>query len=303
MARLTDCVDLITFVLAACLEQRSTRRADASSTESTDSFDASHSPIASTLDFVTRVVESTGASSCVFVTALVYIQRLKERAPHHAPTPKSVQNLFLTAVVLAIKFHEDVFFSNSFYASLGGMSVEELNKKELLFLSSIDFNLYVSETEFVFAEHMVVTDACESCIGPALAPHLERAGLWIPKASRLNVNWSVPSPSAPFVSTIYGNSPFASSYFKKVARRLAGQTASDESDDVDRAVVRRGGSLWTPDLSGTSGMSVAPAFNSFDGVYMAPCAEPELHDVEDEESYECHAVRMLDLEYCATTAF
>lgn len=303
MARLTSCTDLITFVLAACLESRSTRRAEAPPVQVSDSFDASHNSAASTLDFVTRVVENTSASACVFVTALIYMQRLGDWSPQYATTVKNLQNVFLAAVVLAIKFHDDLFYSNSYYASLGGISVEELNKNELLFLSAIDYKLYVSDTEFVFAEHTIVTEACESCMGPTLAPHLERAGMWIPQSSRAITKQSFASFETPCISGVCGNSPFASTYFSRVSQRLASLSASDtglSGQAYGPADLHE--MLMTPPATFAPALSV-PAFNSFDGVYLAPCADTEQPDTEDEEVYECHAVRMLDLEYCAMQAF
>lgn len=51
-------------------------------------------------------------------------------------------------MIIAIKYNEDDYFDNNFYAKVGGVSRKEIDKLEYEFLSLIDFNLYVSEEVF-----------------------------------------------------------------------------------------------------------------------------------------------------------
>ena len=51
-------------------------------------------------------------------------------------------------MIIAIKYNEDDYFDNTFYAKVGGVSRKEIDKLEYEFLSLIDFNLYVSEEVF-----------------------------------------------------------------------------------------------------------------------------------------------------------
>ena len=50
--------------------------------------------------------------------------------------------------MLAAKFFDDVYYTNAFYAEVGGISVEELNVLEVDFLCKIRFNLFVTPQEF-----------------------------------------------------------------------------------------------------------------------------------------------------------
>ena len=52
-------------------------------------------------------------------------------------------------MLVAIKYNEDDYFSNSFYAKVGGVTKKEIDTLEYEFLSLIDFNLYVSEELFI----------------------------------------------------------------------------------------------------------------------------------------------------------
>ena len=50
----------------------------------------------------------------------------------------------MNSVVLAAKTFDDNFYTNTHYAKVGGIPVEELNCLELDFLFNINFSLYVS---------------------------------------------------------------------------------------------------------------------------------------------------------------
>ena len=49
----------------------------------------------------------------------------------------------LTAILSAIKYNEDDFYSNTYYAKVGGISLQEINNLESEFLSLINFNLWI----------------------------------------------------------------------------------------------------------------------------------------------------------------
>jgi hypothetical protein len=72
------------------------------------------------------------------------------RATGHSPNVLSVHRLLLTSVVVALKSHFDIFYSNSYYAQVGGIPVTELNKLEKAFLDGLHFSAMASLQE-VFA--------------------------------------------------------------------------------------------------------------------------------------------------------
>lgn len=50
--------------------------------------------------------------------------------------------------MVSIKFLEDDYFSNSYYAKIGGIKLSELNHIEASFLKLIDFDIFIKEKEF-----------------------------------------------------------------------------------------------------------------------------------------------------------
>ncbi len=49
----------------------------------------------------------------------------------------------MASVIVAIKYNEDDYYSNVFYAKVGGLSLEEVNFLEYEFLKLIDFEVFV----------------------------------------------------------------------------------------------------------------------------------------------------------------
>lgn len=50
----------------------------------------------------------------------------------------------LTSILIGIKYHEDEYYKNEYYAKVGGISLKEINKLESEYLSLIGYNLYVN---------------------------------------------------------------------------------------------------------------------------------------------------------------
>ncbi|CCE62265.1 hypothetical protein TPHA_0C01090 [Tetrapisispora phaffii CBS 4417] len=59
----------------------------------------------------------------------------------------NIHRLIITAVTVSTKFFSDLFYSNSRYARVGGISLQELNHLELQFLILCDFQLMISVEE------------------------------------------------------------------------------------------------------------------------------------------------------------
>ena len=90
-----------------------------------------------------RISKYSKASASVLLLAFVYIDRIRT-SENFILTRLNVHRIFITAVLLATKFYDDEVFKNSFYASLGGVTVKELNILEIDLLNMLKFSLVVS---------------------------------------------------------------------------------------------------------------------------------------------------------------
>ncbi len=59
-----------------------------------------------------------------------------------------IYRLSFTAMVVAIKFFDDIYYMNSLYAKIGGISTKELNFLEISFLKMIRYDLLVNRDTF-----------------------------------------------------------------------------------------------------------------------------------------------------------
>ncbi|KAF4689402.1 mitochondrial peripheral inner membrane protein, partial [Perkinsus olseni] len=67
----------------------------------------------------------------------------------------NVHRLVLTALTVAAKFHDDIYYSNAFYARVGGVSVAELNTLELTLLKMMDWQCFVPTEEYQMYERSI----------------------------------------------------------------------------------------------------------------------------------------------------
>ena len=59
--------------------------------------------------------------------------------------PYNIHRIILGCLLLAIKYNEDIYFTNAHYAKVGGISLQELNFLENSSFKLLDFNLYISD--------------------------------------------------------------------------------------------------------------------------------------------------------------
>jgi len=89
------------------------------------------------------------------VMALVYLERLFKLHPEFALTPLNIHKVTATAITIAAKYHEDHRRTQSFYASVCGISAAELSTLEAIFLQLLEWKMYVSKSEF--EEYLVLS--------------------------------------------------------------------------------------------------------------------------------------------------
>eukprot|EP00920_Eleutheroschizon_duboscqi_P020071 GHVT01047874.1.p1 GENE.GHVT01047874.1~~GHVT01047874.1.p1 ORF type:complete len:822 (-),score=136.38 GHVT01047874.1:1087-3552(-) len=99
-------------------------------------------------DYVERLHRYFYCPGECFVLALVYVGRLFKQYPELQLNILNFHRLFFTALVVAVKFGEDEYYSNAFYSKVGGVPLHELNTLEIAFLSLIQFDLYVASCEY-----------------------------------------------------------------------------------------------------------------------------------------------------------
>ncbi len=98
-------------------------------------------------NYLGRLVKYTQAESSTLIAMLIYIDRLCE-INNFIINSFNVYKIIFFSLVIAIKYNEEESFGNKYLAKVGGLSLNEMNLLELIYLNLIDFNLYVSDEVF-----------------------------------------------------------------------------------------------------------------------------------------------------------
>jgi hypothetical protein len=110
-------------------------------------FDSSKFPRISISDYLQRLKKFAHFDTA-FVIALIYIDRLLAADSNFAVTQRNVHRLLIACTTVAEKYFSDVFYSNTYYASVGGVCLEELNQLEVTLLCALMWRLGVSREEY-----------------------------------------------------------------------------------------------------------------------------------------------------------
>ncbi|KAL8430432.1 hypothetical protein Efla_005222 [Eimeria flavescens] len=105
-------------------------------------------PAISLSDYVLRLARFFQCSEECFVLTLIYVDRLLQGNSHIWLCPLNVHRLAVTALMLAVKFADDTFYSNAYYAKVGGLPVKEINYLEATLLRLLRFRLHVLPWEY-----------------------------------------------------------------------------------------------------------------------------------------------------------
>lgn len=73
----------------------------------------------------------------------MYLDRYNMTEPEFVLSRHNVHRILLTCLMLAVKFHDDVYFDNQTFQKAGGVHLHLLSEYELEVFSKIGYNCYV----------------------------------------------------------------------------------------------------------------------------------------------------------------
>jgi hypothetical protein len=110
-------------------------------------FDSSQVPEISVYDYLARLKAYTKSDTSLLM-AIIYIDRLLASDSNFTLTHLNVHRLFLTCATVAEKYINDIPYVNTHYATFGGVSLDELNRLEVILLYGLKWRLGVSPEEY-----------------------------------------------------------------------------------------------------------------------------------------------------------
>lgn len=146
-----DFIDALGIVLARWVEEA----AISAKSEKVSQFHSTRAPAISIADYLKRIRKYFVCSDECFVMALVYVDRLSKMESSVPVCKLTVHRLLLISVMVAAKFHDDVYYSNKYYSKVGGISLKEVNALEAVFLKMMGWNVCVSGQEYELYHRLV----------------------------------------------------------------------------------------------------------------------------------------------------
>ncbi|PON61167.1 Cyclin [Parasponia andersonii] len=114
----------------------------------TQIFDCHETPDMTIQSYLERIFRYTRAGPSVYVVAYVYIDRFCQTNPGFRISARNVHRLLITTIMVASKYVEDMNYRNSYFARVGGLTTNELNKLEVEFLFLMGFKFHVNVSVF-----------------------------------------------------------------------------------------------------------------------------------------------------------
>uniref|UniRef100_A0A7S4QEV9 Cyclin n=2 Tax=Alexandrium monilatum TaxID=311494 RepID=A0A7S4QEV9_9DINO len=90
----------------------------------------------------------------------MYMDRVvNNHRPEFTICSLNIHRLLVTSIVLAAKFYDDIYYSNTFYAKVAGLRTKELNALEALLLKKLGWQLHVQPREYEqYRLHMMLVN-------------------------------------------------------------------------------------------------------------------------------------------------
>ena len=104
-------------------------------------------PSISIEDYLERIQFYTKCEEASLISSLIYIDRLSSIG-HIVLTSNNVHRILFCSILAGIKYNEDTYFKNDYYATVAGISEKELNKLEYHYMNAIKYSLYIDEEEY-----------------------------------------------------------------------------------------------------------------------------------------------------------
>jgi hypothetical protein len=125
-------------------------------------FFAPSAPEVSVVDYMARIMKFAPLSDELLIMSLIYLDRFMERNTDTLLSRLNIHRLMLTSVVLSAKFNSDFFYTNSYYAHVGGVTCLEMNALERTFLTKLNYHLTVQKEEFTVYHNEMLKHAAKA---------------------------------------------------------------------------------------------------------------------------------------------
>jgi len=94
--------------------------------------------------YIERIKKYSGLEDSTLVLTLIYCDKICG-LNNFLIQPHNIHRLFISCCLLAIKFNEDCFYTNEYYAKVGGIDLKEMNYLERSCIELLNFDLFIDD--------------------------------------------------------------------------------------------------------------------------------------------------------------
>ena len=110
-------------------------------------FSANSVPNISIKDYLIRIQNYSQMEKSTLILSLILIDKMCKKS-NIALTIYNIHRILFSSVLISIKYNEDSYFDNTFYAQIAGIKPIELKLLEYKFLEFNDFNVYTNDYDY-----------------------------------------------------------------------------------------------------------------------------------------------------------
>ena len=118
-------------------------------------FSANSNPNITIKDYLIRIQNYSGIEKSTLILSMILIDHMCKKS-NIVLTIYNIHRILFSSVLISIKYNEDSYYDNTFYAQIAGIKPNELKLLEYKFLELNDFNVYVKDTEYEQYEKYLV---------------------------------------------------------------------------------------------------------------------------------------------------
>lgn len=110
-------------------------------------FSANSIPKISIYDYLIRINKYSEIEKSTLICSLILIDHIS-KSSDTILTYDNIHRIIFAAVLVSIKYNEDSYYDNKFYAEIAGIKLKELKMIEYTFLELADFNVFIKPEEY-----------------------------------------------------------------------------------------------------------------------------------------------------------
>ena len=128
-------------------DENESNKSDSNESAIISVFTSNKTPQISIKKYLTRIMKYSKPETSTVIICLIYIDKICENSTLQLSI-YNIHRIILSCMILALKYNEDDYYSNKYYAKVGGISLKELNELEYNIMVLLQFNFFIDDITY-----------------------------------------------------------------------------------------------------------------------------------------------------------